>query len=77
MSRRKTYIDSVVLITAFRGGSEIAVRAFEILDDEEREFVSSKFVKLEVLPKPIHGRRQDEVDFYEAFFDKLLIGHSH
>lgn len=71
MSRRKTYIDSGVLITAFRGVDEIALRALEILDDPDREFVSSEFVKLEVLPKPIHGNRQNEVNFYETFFDKV------
>lgn len=71
MSRRKTYIDSGVLIAAFRGEDDIAVRALEILDDSNREFVSSEFVKLEVLPKPIHGKRQDEVDFYEAFFKQV------
>ncbi|MBC7973256.1 MAG: nucleic acid-binding protein [Verrucomicrobia bacterium] len=48
------------------GEDEIAFRALEILDDPNREFV-----KLEVLPKPIHGKRQDEVDFYETFFKQV------
>lgn len=71
MRSRKTYIDSGVLISAFRGIDEIAVRALEILDDPDREFVSSEFVKLEILPKAIYERNQSEVDFYETFFGKV------
>lgn len=71
MSLKKTYIDSGVLITAFRGTDEIALKAIQILDDPDREFASSEFVKLEVLPKAIHGKRQLEIDFYQAFFSKV------
>ncbi|UBF26645.1 type II toxin-antitoxin system VapC family toxin [Kovacikia minuta CCNUW1] len=71
MSLRKTYIDSGVLITAFRGSDEIALRAIQVLDDPDRAFISSEFVKLEVLPKAIHGKRQFEVDFYETFFNQV------
>lgn len=71
MNRRKTYIDSGVFIAAFRGSEDIALRAIQILDDPNREFASSQFVRLEVLPKPIHGKRQDEIDFYETFFAQV------
>lgn len=71
VSRKKTFIDSGVLITAFSGADEIALRAIEILDDSDREFVSSEFVKLELLPKPLYEKRQTEVEFYEAFFNKV------
>ena len=40
----------------------------QILDDPNREFVASPFLKLEVLPKAVYNRQQAEVDFYEAFF---------
>ena len=39
-----------------------------VLTDPDREFVSSIFVKLEVLPKPTYFKNQAEVDFYQAFF---------
>ena len=42
-----------------------------ILDDPEREFVSSDFVRLEVLPIPVYHGRADEVAFYEAFFAQV------
>lgn len=68
MSREKTYLDSGVLITAFQGVESASIRAIEILNDERREFASSRFVQLEVLPKAIFYKQSDEVEFYETFF---------
>lgn len=68
MSREKTYLDSGVLITAFQGVESASIRAIEILNDERREFASSRFVQLEVLPKAIFHKQSDEVEFYETFF---------
>jgi len=51
LSMRRSFIDAGVLIAAARGTDEVAIRAIEILDDIDREFVSSSFVKLEVLPQ--------------------------
>ena len=52
-----TYIDSGVLIAASRGVGDIARRAVEVLDDQDRAFASSEFVRLEVLPKPVYYGR--------------------
>ena len=68
MNRKKTYLDAGVLIAAVRGTDEVAIKAMQILDDPGREFVASAFLKLEVLPKAVYGRRQAEVEFYETFF---------
>ena len=68
MSKKKTYLDAGVLIAAVRGRDEVAARAMQILDDPGREFVSSAFLKLEVLPKAVYGKRQPEAEFYETFF---------
>jgi hypothetical protein len=38
------------------------------LDDSDREFVISDFLKLETLPKPTFHRRTDEIAFMEDFF---------
>ncbi|WP_373526232.1 hypothetical protein [Nostoc sp.] len=46
MSRKKTYIDSGVLISAFCGIQSVSIRANRILNDENREFASSRFVQL-------------------------------
>ncbi len=72
MSRKKTYLDSGVLITAFQGTQSVSIRANQILNDENREFVSSRFVQLEVLPKAIFNKQQDEIEFYETFFNAVI-----
>jgi len=46
VSRKKTYIDSGVLTTAFCGIQSISIVANQILNDENREFASSRFVQL-------------------------------
>jgi predicted nucleic acid-binding protein len=66
-----TFIDAGVLIAAARGEGPIAARAMEILDDPAREFASSVFVRLEVLPKAIYHRKTEEAEFYQAFFDSV------
>lgn len=64
----RTFIDTGVLITAARGTPEIAQTALHILQDPQREFASSQFLKLEVLPKALYNQRPIEVEFYEAYF---------
>lgn len=64
-------MDAGVLIAAARGGSEQAARAMEVLDDPEREFAASPFLRLEVLPQALFNKREAEVAFYEAFFSAV------
>lgn len=70
--RKKTYIDSGVLIAAFQGIQLVSIKANQILNDENREFASSQFVKLEVLPKANFNKQEDEVEFYETFFSAVI-----
>jgi predicted nucleic acid-binding protein len=67
----RTFIDSGVLIAAARGEGEIAEKALQILEDHKREFASSVFLKLEVLPKAIYNKRISEIEFYEEYFDAV------
>ena len=66
-----TFVDAGVLIAGARGGSEQAARAMQILDDPEREFAASPFLRLEVLPQAVFNKREAEVGFYEAFFSAV------
>ncbi len=66
-----TYVDSGVLISATDGVGRIAEKSLEILGDYEREFASSEFVKLEVLPKAIYNKQTEEAKFYEEFFSDV------
>jgi predicted nucleic acid-binding protein len=64
-----TYLDTSVLIEAFRGEKAAAFRALEVLDDPERRFVVSDYLRLEVLPHPTFLGRRDEVQFMRAFLE--------
>jgi predicted nucleic acid-binding protein len=64
----RTFIDTGVLITAARGSDDTVQRSLAILQDPDREFASSPFLKLELLPKAIYNQRQPEIVFYQAYF---------
>jgi predicted nucleic acid-binding protein len=66
-----TFIDTGVLIAAARGTGVGTERALGILKDSNREFASSPFLKLEVMPKAIYNQRTAEVEFYEAYFNAV------
>ncbi|KXK32842.1 MAG: PIN domain protein [Candidatus Brocadia sinica] len=66
-----TYVDANILIAAVRGRDDIHQRAMKILDDPNREFTASEFLRLEVLPKPLFNKLNDEAEFYEAFFETI------
>jgi predicted nucleic acid-binding protein len=61
-------VDSGVLIFAAKGNTEAAALALPFLQDATREFVTSEYVRLEVIPKPTCFGNQIEVEFYNAFF---------
>jgi predicted nucleic acid-binding protein len=64
----RTFLDAGVLIVAFRSRNAASTPALTLLDDPERVFVTTDYVRLEVLPKPLYFRRETEAEFYEAFF---------
>lgn len=70
-----TYIDSGVLISAVCGEPNVAEKAMVYLDDPNRDFASSIFVKLEVLPKAIFHKSESR-QFYEHFFSKKVAAFS-
>jgi predicted nucleic acid-binding protein len=68
---KRSFVDSGVLIAAARGNSERTERALTALSDVDQVFLSSIFIKLEVLPKAICYKQQTEVNFYEFFFSNV------
>ena len=64
-----TYIDSGVLIFAAKGTTDAAALALPFLGDPNREYVTSDYVRLEILPKATFHKRVAEVEFYELFFE--------
>jgi len=69
----RTYIDVGVLIAALRGDAPLAATAISFLYDPLREYVTSDYVKIELLPKCIFHKNDDERRFYEEFFDSNEI----
>jgi predicted nucleic acid-binding protein len=68
----RTYLDANILITAFRGQNEDDVAAcMRVLDDDSRVFVSSAFLKLELMPMPAYHRQVLESNYYDCFFAKV------
>jgi hypothetical protein len=63
-----TYIDSGVLIAAARGDAELSTLALPYLADPNREYITSDYVRLEVLPKAVFHKREEEAEFYNEFF---------
>jgi hypothetical protein len=54
----------------FRGTHDIAHKAFEVINDNEIEIVCSDALWLELMPKPLFNKNQEEVEFYQAIFDQ-------
>jgi predicted nucleic acid-binding protein len=66
-----TFVDAGVLIAAARGSTDVSAQAMAILDDPDRTFASSEFVRLEVLPKALFNRKSNEAEFYRSFFQAV------
>jgi predicted nucleic acid-binding protein len=64
----RVFIDSGMLIAAFRGEPGIRESAFVVLSDPNLEFWYSPLVRLEVILKPTYHRRKAELAFYEEYF---------
>lgn len=65
MNKEKVYLDSGVIIQAFRNKSH---KAFKIIDDNNYEFYISDAVYLEVIPKAKFNKQEEEIKFYEKIF---------
>jgi predicted nucleic acid-binding protein len=66
-----TFVDAGVLIAAARGITDVSAQAMAILDDPNRTFASSEFIRLEVLPKALFNRKTMEAEFYSSFFQAV------
>lgn len=69
----RTFLDAGILIAAVRGREEEAARALAILEDPARSFLTSDFLRMEVLPKAIYHQRPAEVALYERYFSKARL----
>ena len=72
----RTFIDANILIAAATGRDALFDRAWAMLDDPERVFLTSEFVRLEVMPKAVYFQHQDEQDvwFCRNFAQEVVKG---
>ena len=68
----KTFLDSGVLLTAWKGKASDHQAAMSILHDSRRSFVTGQMVKLELIPKPAFFKKRDELEFYQIHFAATL-----
>jgi hypothetical protein len=68
----KTFLDSGVLLTAWRGIEIEAEAALAVMDDPKREFCTSQLVKLELLPKAAFFKQTAETEFYQTHFRAVV-----
>lgn len=66
----RTFLDSGVLLRAWKGEELEAEAAGRVMDDVSRQLLTSEIIRLELLPKPIYFKQKDEVAFYEEIFSR-------
>jgi predicted nucleic acid-binding protein len=69
----RTFLDSGVLITAYNARRDIELAAADLLDDPNRTFLSSPFVRHEVCPKALFNKRRLEYRFYREYFRRAAM----
>lgn len=62
----RTFLDSGVLLTAWRGRD--AEAALAVMEDPQRQFCTSQLVELELLPKAAFFQQEAEMEFYQTHF---------
>jgi predicted nucleic acid-binding protein len=67
----KTFVDANILLLAWRGEAALRMKAATVLTDINRHFISSDFVRLELLPKALYHKNQAEQLVYEMFFNRV------
>jgi predicted nucleic acid-binding protein len=67
----KTFLDSGVLLCAWKGRPEDSDAAMFVIHDARRQFVTSRMVKMELLPKPTFFGHHKELEFYQTHFETV------
>ena len=72
----RTFLDSGVLITAFKGQPLPGGPAVAVLKDPDWIFLSSPYVHLEVCPKALFHKQRAEYAFYQRYFEQAVMARS-
>ena len=69
----RTYLDTGVIIAAWSAVHVLHSEAVSVLKEDHRDFVSTSLSRLETIPHAKFGRRIDEVNFLEAYFQGYIV----
>ena len=69
----RTFLDADVLITAYGTQRPFKSVALDLLDESDRIFLSSPFVRHEVCPKALFNHRREEYRFYVEYFQRTAM----
>ena len=69
----RTFLDAGVLIIAYGTQRPFQNVALDLLDEPDRIFLSSPFVRHEVCPKALFNHRPQEYRFYLEYFQRTAM----
>ena len=70
---QRTHLDSGVLLAAWKAWEPLHRHSRNLLDDREREFVSSSLVELETLAQAEFHKNLAEEEFYRLYFESVAV----
>ena len=65
----RSFLDAGVLITAARSRDREGERALQIIESPDRVFLTSLFIRLEIVPKAVFYKKRQEQALYEEYFN--------
>lgn len=74
MTRKRVYLDSCVLMAAFKAQEpEISDAAIALIEDPDTDVLYSRITELEVMPKAVFHKKDSESAFYSAIFESGVL----
>jgi len=68
-----TFLDASVLILASRAQEGLSRRALDLIDDPDRTFAASSYLRLEVIPLAAFHKKVDQIAFFERYFQAISV----
>lgn len=68
-----TLLDASVLILASRAQEGLSRRALDLIDDPDRTFAASSYLRLVVIPLAAFYKKVDQISLLERFFQGVSV----
>jgi predicted nucleic acid-binding protein len=73
MARTLTFLDTGVLLIAYKTGAPHSDTALRLFENPARQLELSPLVRLETIPQAAYHKQREEIEFYEACFRCVSI----